>query len=99
MARTNLKEQSIFWIKKTLKEFGFTEEQIKENAILSHKTSGSQKRIKQYDKDKNFIQNFNSIKEAKIFLNKKINNTNLNKVLKHDNNYHYYDNYYWRYIE
>ena len=90
---------SISWIKKILKEFGFTEEQIKENAILSHKTSGSPKRIEQYDKDKNFIQSFASIKEAKIFLNKKINNTSLNKVLKHDNNFHYYDNYYWRYIE
>ncbi len=86
------------WIKRVLLDFNFTEQQIIENGRRSHKTSGSPVKIEQYDKTKQYIQTFNSIKDAKNFLNKKENNTSLNHILKHDNDLHYYDNYYWRYV-
>lgn len=87
------------WIKRVLLDLGFTIEQIKENAQKGHIKSGKPVKINQYDNKKEYIQTFSSIKEAKISLGKKLNNTSLNKVLQHDNNLHYYNNYYWRYAE
>ena len=90
---------SFKWVKNTLLDYGFKEEDFKEKAKNNHSTSGCPQSISQYDLDKNFIQSFPSIKSAKISLNKLPTNTKLNHVLKHDNNFHLYDGYYWRYNE
>lgn len=86
-------------VRKKLIDNGITEEQIKQNYIISHKTSGKKRSINQYDLNYNLLNSFSSIKEAKISLGKKENNTKLNKSLKDDNNYHYYDGFYWKYAD
>lgn len=88
---------SFKWVKNTLLEHGFNEKDFEENAKNNHSTSGSPKSISQYDLNKNFIQSFSSIKNAKLSLNKLFTNTGLNHALKHDNDFHLYDGYYWRY--
>lgn len=86
-------------VKRVLLEFGITKQQFSENSIKGHSTSGSPCAIEQYNLSKQKIGEFSSIKEAKAFLGKKPNNSALNKRLKHDNDYHFYDGFYWRYVE
>lgn len=87
------------WIKRTLISLGVTEEQIVNNSINGHKTSGKKCPIEQYDKNKNFIQVFPSISDAKRYLGKDYTNTAMNRKLKHDGQFHSYDGYYWRYLK
>lgn len=86
-------------VKKRLIENGITLEEIEKNRKNALKTSGIKREIEQYDLNYNLLNIFPSIKEAKIFLGKKENNTKLNHILKHDKKYHLYDNFYWKYAE
>ena len=87
------------WVQRVLAEFQVTKEQIFSNAQKGHSTSGSPCAIEQYTLQKEKVAKYSSIKEAKLALGKSLTNTSLNKRLKHDSNYHYYDGYYWRYVE
>ena len=87
------------WVKRVLAEFQVAKEQIFSNAQKGHSTSGSPRAIEQYTLQKEKVAEYSSIKEAKLALGKSPTNTSLNKRLKHDSNYHYYDGYYWRYVE